>query len=58
MAAPIEGKVDKKPLSAEQQTKVKNALVSSLESELSLRGTHHIDCTHIDITYERTETKA
>lgn len=53
----IEGKVDSKPLSAQQQTAVKNALVSGLKSELTLRGTHHIEMTHIDITWEEAATK-
>jgi hypothetical protein len=52
----ITGTVDKKPLSNEAQTKVKDALKSALHSELTLPGVrppHHIEITHIDITFEK-----
>jgi hypothetical protein len=48
----IEGKMDSHPLTAAQQTKVKDALVSGLKSELVFRPSHHIEITHLDITWE------
>lgn len=52
--ATITGTVDKKPLPQAAQTKVQDALKSTLQSELStVVGTHHIEITHIDITWDK-----
>jgi|HubBroStandDraft_4_1064222.scaffolds.fasta_scaffold65072_2 hypothetical protein len=52
----VTGTVDKKPLSHEMQTKVQDALKSALSAELTLPGVrppHHIEITHIDITFDK-----
>jgi len=49
----ITGTVDKKPLPHGSEAKVQDALKSALESELTVRGTHHIEFTHIDITWDK-----
>lgn len=49
----ITGTVDKKPLPHASQAKVNEALKSALQSELTVVGTHHIEFTHIDITWDR-----
>jgi hypothetical protein len=53
MAGAITGTVDKKPVPQATQTKVQSALKSALESELTVVGTHHIEFTHIDITWDK-----
>ena len=52
MAASIIGTVDKKPVPQAAQVKVQDALKSALQSELIVIGPHHIEFTHIDITWE------
>lgn len=49
----IEGKVDDKPVSTEQKTKVQHALKAALEKEFIFRPTHHVDFTHVDITFDK-----
>jgi hypothetical protein len=52
----IAGTVDKKPLSPASQTKVQDALKSALHDELTVVGfrpPHHIEITHIDITFDK-----
>jgi hypothetical protein len=46
----ISGTVDKQPLPA----KVHDALTSTIEKEFTLRPPHHLEITHIDITWEKT----
>jgi hypothetical protein len=52
---PITGTVDKKPLPQAAQTKVQDALKSALQSELVVGPHHHIDFTHLDITWEKAK---
>jgi len=52
-ATGITGTVDKKPLPQGTQAKVQDALKSALQSELTVVGTHHIEFTHIDITWDK-----
>jgi hypothetical protein len=49
----ITGTVDKKPLPHGAHTKVQDALKSALQSEFIVKGTHHIEFTHIDITWDK-----
>lgn len=52
-ATTMTGTVDKKPVPAATQAKVQDALKSALQSELTVVGTHHIEFTHIDITWDK-----
>jgi hypothetical protein len=49
----ITGTVDKKPLPAGANNKVQEALKSALQSEFTVKGTHHIEFTHIEITWDQ-----
>jgi hypothetical protein len=49
----ITGTVDKKPLPQAAQTKVQDSLKTALQSEFTVVGTHHIEFTHIDITWDK-----
>ncbi len=51
----ITGTVDKKALPQGAQAKVQDALKSALQSELTVTGPHHIEITHINITWETAE---
>jgi hypothetical protein len=45
----IAGTVDQKPI----PPKVQDALKATIEKEFSLRPPHHIEITHIDITWDK-----
>jgi hypothetical protein len=52
--AGITGTVDKKPVPQAAQSKVETALKSALQAEIpTVVGTHHIEFTHIDITWDK-----